>query len=90
MANSTNRLLCKNKFHAVQHDECDDVCVAKLYDNFAKIVPTSVDPNMYATTCVSATKKIQTKLITSPLYKSERKKKNNFIFIKYRLHKLLQ
>lgn len=53
MANLTNQLLCKNMFHVVPHDGCDDVCEAILYDNFAKIKPISVNPNKYETICVS-------------------------------------
>ena len=53
MANLTSRLLYKNKFHAVQHDVCDDVYVAIQCDNFAKTTPTSVDPNTCETICES-------------------------------------
>lgn len=40
----------------VQHDGCDDVCEAKRYDNFARIAPISVVPNMCETICVSISK----------------------------------
>lgn len=53
MASSANLLLCRNKFHEVQHDVYDGAVEAELCDILAAVLPNWAVRSRYVTICVS-------------------------------------